>query len=163
MWIITHGQFEFNNPPNSYIYVSPTETVTAWELQKFSFSRESGRRLILNACYSGCSDVRHNSMNFIGIAQSLVSPYQEVLGHLWFVHDLASATLGVFTLDYILQGIGIEKSVQLASRNMLSDNEAIAARIEAIQPELGISERIRRNAHIELKQPFYSMSSILYK
>lgn len=163
LWIISHGQFEFNNPPNSYIYISPTETVTAWELQSLPFSRESRRRLILNACYSGCSDVRHNGMNCIGIAPSLVNPYQEVLGHLWFVHDLASATLGVFILEYILQGISSEKSVQMASNDMLADNEAIAARIEVIKPELGIAERIRRNTHIELKQPFYSMSSILYK
>lgn len=80
------------------MYVSPTETVGVWELQNIPFWRDSKRQLILNSCYSGCSDVRHNSMGFIDIASSLVSPYQEILGHLWFVYDLASATLGVLTL-----------------------------------------------------------------
>ncbi len=100
-------------------------------------------RLILNACYSGCSDVRHNSMNFMGIAQSLVSPYQEVLGHLWFVHDLASATLGVFTLDYILKGIGIHE-------NLLFSYQKFPAIVEApvLPKKLATSEILFTSALI---------------
>lgn len=161
VWIVTHGQFDFNNPPNSRIYISPSETITTWELQNISLLNESKRQLILNACYSGCSDVRHNSMGFIGIAPSLTSRFQDVVGHLWFVHDLASATLGIFTLDYLLQDFDLADSVKLASRNMLSDNQVIADKIKTINSEFEIIDRIS-STNIELKQPFYSMSLVVY-
>lgn len=163
LWIITHGQFDYYNPPNSYIYVSASETVSIWELQELQFARETKRRLILNACYTGCSDVRHNSMGFIGISSSLTSPYQELLGHLWFVSDLASAAIGILTMNYLLLDNEITKSNKLAINDMLAGNSKISDRLTDINPNIEIAERIKLNSQYKLEQPFYSMSSVVYK
>lgn len=163
VWIITHGEFDYNNPPYSYLYLSETSKISLWDLQNCTLKRNNKRNVILNACYSGCADVRHNSMGFIGIAPSLITAEQDILGHLWFVHDLASATLGIFTLKYLLEGFELTKATQLASRNMFSSNYEIANKIIEINPSFEISERVMNNSSIELSQPFYSMSPIIFK
>lgn len=59
------------------------------------------RYLVLNACYSGCANVRNNSMGFLGLAPSATNENQIVLGHLWFVDSLAAGILGILTLDAV--------------------------------------------------------------
>lgn len=165
VWIITHGQFDYYNPPYSYIDISETCKVSLWELQTYHIDRNYKRNVILNACYSGSVDVRHNSMAFIGISSSLANVNQDVLGHLWFVQDLASATLGTFTLKHLLYSTDsdLTKSTQLASRQLFCSNNEIANKIVEINPNLELSDRIRNNQSIELEQPFYSMSPLVFK
>ncbi len=162
IWIITHGQFDYYNPLNSYLHLSDTEVISSLELQEYTVNRDFKRNIVLNACYSGCADVNHNGMGFLGIAPMLNSNEQDILGHLWFVHDLASATLGSFILSDLLITNDLAKSSQLATKNMQISNEEISKKISDIIPSMDLIDRVE-NTSIKLKEPFYSMSSIVYK
>lgn len=66
-------------------------------------------------------------------------------------------------LNYLLKNIDMTNLAKKACEVMFNDNEVIAEYIHNMNSRFGIFERIRRNPQIELKQPFYSMSSIIYK
>lgn len=162
IWVISHGQFNFENPPYSYFYISPNEIVSSWELQNIEINRTTKRHLILNTCYSGCVDVRHQSMGFIGLAPSLTNKTQNVVGHLWFVRDLASAVFGTLFLSHLLEGKGMSESLSLTLVNMQNDNYFISELLESIADDNQLIDRVRYTS-LQLKEPFYSMSALMFK
>lgn len=162
IWIISHGQFNSNNPPQSTLDISKTEKVTAWELQKLIPSLDKRRYLILNACYSGCANVRYNSMGFLGIGPSSTNENQIVLGHLWFVDTLAAGVLGILTLSSLMLGESLQSSLKKASLVMNEGNTAILDALNTIDPNLEMIEHMQRTSQ-ELNLPFYSMSGVVFE
>jgi len=161
IWIISHGAFDSNNSPNSNLKISKTEFVTAWELQKHIPKMRKGRYLVLNACYSGCSDVRNNSMGFIGLAPSATNESQIVLGQLWFVDVLASGVLGILTLDSLIRGESLQSSLKKSTLTMSKGNITILEALRAIDNNLEIIERVERTS-VQYEIPFYSMSGVVF-
>lgn len=162
IWVISHGIFDSNNPPYSNLIISKTEKVTAWELQKWIPQMDKTRYLVLNACYSGCANVRNNSMGFLGIAHSATNENQIVLGQLWFVDSLAAGSLGILTLNSLVRGESIQASLKKASLIMLNGNHSIVTALRTIDSNMDIIERIERTS-IQLEIPFHSMSGVVYK
>ncbi|WP_243550619.1 CHAT domain-containing protein [Priestia megaterium] len=163
IWVISHGEFNSDNPPFSRLHISADEEVTAWELQHCIPSRENKRFLILNACQSGVAGVRFNSMGFLGIAPSITSVSQTVLGHLWYVDSLASATLGTLTLHFLLQKNTLPHALKRASEIMTCGNQAIKDALVEIEPNLEIIDRVRNTVTKDLSLPYYSMSALVFE
>ncbi|QLK09746.1 hypothetical protein BMG_6547 (plasmid) [Priestia megaterium] len=163
IWVISHGEFNSDNPPFSRLHISADEEVTAWELQNCIPSRENKRFLILNACQSGVAGVRFNSMGFLGIAPSITNELQTVLGHLWHVDSLASATLGTLTLHCLLQKNTLPYALKWASKIMKSGNQAIQDALVEIEPNLEIIDRVRNTVTKDLSLPYYSMSALVFE
>lgn len=162
IWIISHGAFDSNNSPNSYLKISKTEIVTAWELQKHIPEMKKSRYLILNACYSGCSDVRNNSMGFIGLAPSAINESQIVLGQLWFVDVLAAGVLGILTLDSLIRGESLKSSLKKSTLTMSKGNQPILEALRAIDNNLEMIERVEYTS-VQYEIPFYSMSGVVFE
>jgi len=162
IWIISHGEFNSDNPPFSKLYVAENDPVTTWELQKYTPITTSRRYLILNACQSGAAGVRYNSMGFLGIAPSITNEFQTVLGHLWYVDTLASAVLGTFVLKTLLEGNSLASSLKQASKIMCTGNQEIEEKLLEIGDSLQIVERVRNSMTKDLSLPFYSMSALVY-
>jgi hypothetical protein len=162
IWIISHGEFNSDNPPFSVLYVAENEPVTTWELQKYTPITTKRRYLILNACQSGTAGVRYNSMGFLGIGPSITNEFQTVLGHLWYVDTLASAILGTFTLKGVIEGNSMTLSLKQASKIMCKGNRAIEEGLLEINDSLQIVERVRNSVTKDLSLPFYSMSGLVF-
>lgn len=162
IWVITHGSFNSNNPPQSSLTISKTQEITAWELQKSIPQMDKSRYLVLNACYSGCANVRNNSIGFLGLAPSATNENQIVLGHLWFVDPLAAGILGILTLNSVINGETIQSSLIKATSTMIKGKEEIIESLSAIDTEIEMIERVK-NTSIQFHIPFYSMSGIVYK
>ncbi len=162
IWIISHGAFNSDNPPFSELYVAENESVTTWELKKYTPITTKRRYLILNACQSGTAGVRYNSMGFLGIGPSITNEFQTVLGHLWYVDTLASAVLGVFILKGLVEGNSIALSLKHASNIMCEGNGTIEEELSEINVDLQLVERIRNSVTKDLSLPFYSMSGIVF-
>jgi CHAT domain len=163
IWVISHGEFNSDNPPFSRLHISADEEITAWELQQCIPSRENKRFLILNACQSGVAGVRFNSMGFLGIAPSITNESQTVLGHLWHVDSLASATLGTLTLHCLLQKNTLPHALKWASKIMKCGNQAIQDALMEIEPNLEIIDRVRNTVTKDLSLPYYSMSALVFE
>ncbi|MDA1617281.1 CHAT domain-containing protein [Bacillus cereus group sp. TH204-1LC] len=163
IWIISHGEFNSDNPPFSLLHVSESEQVTAWELQERTPSEGNSRYLILNACQSGAAGTRFNSMGFLGIGPAITNEFQKVLGHLWVVDSLASAVLGTLTLNSLLEGNSLSFSLKNASNIMSKGNQIIAENICNISPDLQIIDRVQNAVTKDLSLPFYSMSALVFE
>lgn len=163
IWIISHGEFNSDNPPFSRLHISANEEITAWDLQQCIPSREDKRFLILNACQSGVAGMRFNSMGFLGIAPSITNESQTVLGHLWQADSLAAATLGTLTLHFLLQKNTLPHALKRASKIMNSGNQAIENALVEIAPNLEIIDRVRNTVTKDLSLPYYSMSALVFE
>ncbi|MFC0271880.1 CHAT domain-containing protein [Metabacillus herbersteinensis] len=163
IWIISHGEFNSDNPPFSLLHVSATEPITSWELQKLIPFCNRRRYVILNACQSGSAAVRYNSMGFLGIGPSITNEYQTVLGHLWFVDSLASAILGSLTLHSLLEGNLLQNALKSASKTMTRGNQTIADKLSEIGDSLQLIDRVRNASSKDLSLPYYSMSAVLFE
>lgn len=162
IWVISHGEFNTDNPPFSKLFIEKNESVTTWELQKYTPITTRRRYLILNACQSGTAGVRYNSMGFLGIGPSVTNEFQTVLGHLWYVDALASAVLGIFTLKHLLEGNSLAFSLKQASEIMCRGNQAIEESLLEISNSLQVVERVRNSLSKDLSLPFYSMSALVF-
>ncbi|OMC83327.1 CHAT domain-containing protein [Viridibacillus sp. FSL H8-0123] len=164
IWIMSHGEFDYNNSPNSKIIISKDESVTTKELSEISINREDKRYLVLNACQSATSEVRYNSMGFTGIASSLTNSVQSVLGHLWSVDDLGSALLGSLIMKklVLMAEPDLPLALKSASKVMVLGNEAIISELEEIDLNLEIIDRVR-NTTEDFSNPFFSQSAMVFE
>jgi hypothetical protein len=163
IWIITHGEFNSDNPPYSCLQISEEEFITSWELQKLIPIYKEKRTVVLNACESGNAGVRYNSMGFLGIGPSISNEYQMILGHLWIVESLAAAILGTLTLNSYLEGNKLSNALKLASKIMRGGNDFIIDNLRGIDPNMNLTERVKNQITRDFSLPFYSMSGVVYE
>lgn len=163
VWLSSHGEYNPDNPPESKLYVSADESVTTRELQNCIPENNHRRYLILNVCQSGTASIRYDSMGFLGIGPSLTNEFQKVLGHLWYADSLASAVLGIITLNTFLEGNSLTCSLKQASTIMRSGNKKVAEVLVEICDGQQLVDRVKNTITKDLSLPFFSMSAIVFE
>ncbi|MCM3410216.1 CHAT domain-containing protein [Metabacillus litoralis] len=162
IWIITHGEFNYNDPHESLLYISKNETISSWELEEHIPFREEKRYLILNACQTGIAGSWYNSLGLLGLGPSLTNKYQSVMGHLWLADSLAASVLGVFTLSFLLKGKTLAEALKEAMKIMILGKTEIITSLKEIDSKLELIERVEFNSK-DLSLPFHSMSAVIYE
>ncbi|PID04576.1 MULTISPECIES: CHAT domain-containing protein [unclassified Sporosarcina] len=164
LWLITHGEFDHNNPPNSRIIISSDAYITTKELSEIKIQRLTKRYLILNACQSATSEIRYNSMGFTGIASGLTNSQQSVLGHLWPVDAMGSVLFGCLIMKYLVSTDlpDLAFALKSTSKIMSFGNEAIISDLKSINSSLEIIDRIQSSSE-DFSSPFYSQSAMVFE
>ncbi|PGV54173.1 CHAT domain-containing protein [Bacillus sp. AFS037270] len=163
IWLMCHGAFNFDNPNDSVLTISETETVRLSQLVFNNQHRKEKRLLVLNACQSGCSTIRYDGMGFVGLGSSLSSRNQTVFGHLWSVHSFAASILGPLFLTHILNGSSWGEALNLSRIDMSKGKEAILKSLRiSIWDKIQLMDSIEYR-NINLKELIYWASPILFE
>lgn len=162
IWVISHGEFNYNDPHESLLYISKNETISAWELEEYIPFREEKRYLILNACQTGIAGSWYNSLGLLGLGPSLTNKYQSVMGHLWLADSLAACVMGVFTLSFLLKGATLAEALKKAMKVMFQGKSEILLVLKEIDSNLELIERVEFTSK-DLSLPFHSMSAVIYE
>jgi CHAT domain-containing protein len=121
IWLMCHGSFNFNNPYETSLKISSNDEINILELERLTPERTGRRLLVLNACQSGCSSIRYDSMGFSGLGPSLTSPYQSVIGHLWLAESFAASIIGTVLMGNLITsteyGNALNKTLQLVTKD----------------------------------------------
>lgn len=122
LWLICHGAFNSDNPLQSELHVSSDKTVTLEMLHSLDMVRDTRRLLVLNACQSGTSSIRSDSMGFMGFGPALTNETQSVIGHLWSVDSFAAGVFGSLCLWHLLHSNTWGQAVNRARRDLALGN-----------------------------------------
>ncbi|MGH4125572.1 MAG: CHAT domain-containing protein [Clostridium sp.] len=125
IWLMCHGNFDFDNPSNSCLYISKDKPIAINELIDLIPHTDQRRLLVINACESGCSSVRSSGMNFVGFGASLSNQFQSVIGHLWPIDSFAASVFGAILSHNILCNNDWGKAINNTRKQMNDGNKAI--------------------------------------
>ncbi|MFA9560370.1 CHAT domain-containing protein [Evansella sp. AB-rgal1] len=123
IWLMCHGSFNFDNPYESTLTISSEDDINIVELEYIAPERESKRLLVLNACQSGCSSIRYDSMGFSGLGPSLTNANQSVIGHLWLAQSFAASIIGAVLMYNLMieteteYGAALNKAIQQVTKD----------------------------------------------
>jgi CHAT domain-containing protein len=121
IWLMCHGNFNFDNPFESSLTISSESDINILELENLAPERDLKRLLVLNACQSGCSSIRYDSMGFSGLGPSLSNPSQSVIGHLWLAQSFAASIIGAVLMHNLMDereyGFALNKTLQLVTKD----------------------------------------------
>lgn len=120
-----HGNFDYDNPSNSYLFISKDKPMAINELIDLIPHTYQRRLLVINACESGCSSIRSSGMNFVGFGASLSNQFQSVIGHLWSVDSFAASIFGAILSYNIFSYNDWGKAINITRKQMNDGNKAI--------------------------------------
>lgn len=91
----THGTFDWDDPRHSGVLVGPrSEWLTVADLLDMKQPAGAPRLVVLSACETGISDVRHNPDEFTGLPAGFIfAGAAGVVSTLWPVDDLSTTLL----------------------------------------------------------------------
>ncbi|MEH7076971.1 CHAT domain-containing protein [Neobacillus drentensis] len=121
IWLMCHGNFNFDNPYQSNLKISSTDHINVLELERLTPERINRRLLVLNACQSGTSSIRYDSMGFTGLGPSLTNINQSVIGHLWLAESFAASIIGTVLMGNLIlnseHGIALNNTLHLITQD----------------------------------------------
>lgn len=141
IWLMCHGNFDFNIPSNSSLNVGKDEFVNLNQLIDIIPVRNRKRMLVLNACQSGCSAIRYNAMGFVGLGSGLTNKSQSVVGHLWPVDSFAAGVWGALFSTQLASGNSWDLSLNKTIRTMSNGTEEIKKNMQHFSG-LGIADSL---------------------
>ncbi|MBX4266213.1 CHAT domain-containing protein [Clostridium estertheticum] len=125
IWLMCHGNFDFDNPSNSCLCISKDKPMAINELIELIPHTDQRRLLVINACESGCSSIRSSGMNFVGFGANLSNQFQSVIGHLWPIDSFAASVFGAILSYNILNYDDWGKAINITRKQMNNGNKAI--------------------------------------
>lgn len=161
IWLMCHGNFDFDIPSNSSLNVGPDEYVNLNQLIYKIPERDKKRILVLNACQSGCSSIRYNAMGFVGLGPGLTNKYQSVVGHLWPVDSFAAGVFGTLLVNELASGNPWDLSLNNSIRIMSSGIKEIQKNTKDIS-NLSIVNSLN-NRHIDWSKMVYWSSPVIFR
>ena len=93
VWVISHGAHDAYTTRGTGLHLPDETLIGLDEIGRWEVPGNDRRLLVLNSC-SGASAQGRGGLARIGLAQSLVSGRQAVVGHLWPVHWTAGLAFG---------------------------------------------------------------------
>lgn len=159
IWLMCHGEFNADNPPHSKLIVEKDNPVFVHELLALQPISDQRRLMVLNACQSSTSNVRYNSMGFMGIGPLLTSDIQSVIGHLWLTDFRAGAIFGVLLMEQLISGVPWGQATVQALSIMQSGNHLTSEALYEINPNQNV---ISEYSSQDISQLIYSCSAIFY-
>ena len=144
LWVISHGVHDPFSVNGIGIHLPDESLVGLEDLRNWKVPTLGRRLLVLNSC-SGAAAQGQAGLARIGLAQSLVSAGQAVVGHLWPVHWTAGLAFGI-ALAARLEMDPVDTAV-LAGTKLLQDPERLIAFLE--ERFLGcedLLDRLRRSS-----------------
>ncbi|MEH7856300.1 CHAT domain-containing protein, partial [Bacillus thuringiensis] len=161
IWLMCHGNFDFNIPSNSSLNVGSNEYVNLNQLINIIPVRDKKRMLILNACQSGCSSIRYNAMGFVGLGPGLTNKYQSVVGHLWPVDSFAAGVWAALFANELAGGNSWDLSLNKSIRIMSGGLEEIQKNMNDIS-HLSIANSLSRR-NFEWNKMGYWSSPVIFR
>lgn len=119
IYLMCHGNFNFDNPSASELFISKDDTIQLNELIENMPKRDAKRLLVLNACQTGSSSIRYTGMNFIGFGPSLTNQYQSIIGHLWPVLSIDAMIFGIMLTYYLAESKQWGDAINFARKDLL--------------------------------------------
>lgn len=147
LWVISHGEHNPFMVEGTNLHVGGTTYVTLEQLRNFSVPGKDRRLIVLNSCSSAATQLR-GGLGRIGIAQSLASCKQSVVGNLWPITPSAALTYGAILAAQLqhtdpvvaaLQGL---KFLQNPNELRARFNEAYSENPELLQQLMKASDRL---------------------
>ncbi|TBY46758.1 CHAT domain-containing protein [Rhizobium leguminosarum] len=93
LWVIGHGEQVSDDLSRTGIVMEDGDMASLADITSFDLPGEGRRLLVLNICSSATAQT-FNGMARSGLAQELVSPRQQVIGHLWPIDYYAALAFG---------------------------------------------------------------------
>lgn len=109
LWVISHGTHDPFSVRKTGLHLPDESLVDLEELRRWKTPELDRRLLVLNSC-SGASAQGRGGLARIGLAQSLASDRQSVVGHLWPIHWTAGLAFGAV----LIASLEIEQSSSAA-------------------------------------------------
>jgi hypothetical protein len=143
LWVISHGAHDPFSVSGTGLHLSDESLVALDDLMAWRIPAAGRRLLVLNSC-SGAAVQGRGGLARIGVAQSLVSGRQAVVGHLWPIHWSAGLAFGA-ALAACLGNDPAERAVFAATR-LMRQPERLAAFLEgAFEGCEELLDRMRRS------------------
>ncbi|WP_431673651.1 CHAT domain-containing protein [Rhizobium leguminosarum] len=143
-WVISHGAHDPFAVRGTGLHLRDESLVDLEELRSWTIPHDGRRLLVLNSC-SGASAQGRGGLARIGLAQSLVSRFQAVLGHLWPVHWTAGLAFGA-ALAAALETDPIEAAVLQAAKLLQNPAELMGFLEDRFEGCDGLLDRLRRSS-----------------
>lgn len=93
LWVIGHGEQTSDDQNRTGIVMEDGVMASLADIGSFDVPSAGRRLLVLNICSSATAQT-FNGMARSGLAQELVSPFQQVIGHLWPIDYYAALAFG---------------------------------------------------------------------
>ena len=143
VWVISHGAHDPFAVRGTGLHL-PDETLVGLEdLRSWTTPSDGRRLLVLNSC-SGAAAQGRAGIARIGLAQSLVSGRQAVVGHLWPVHWTSGLAFGA-ALAASLEANPAETAALAAARRMQEPGRLLAYLEDRFKGCDGLLERLSRS------------------
>ncbi|NEJ17720.1 CHAT domain-containing protein [Rhizobium leguminosarum] len=143
-WVISHGAHDPFAVRGTGLHLRDESLVDLEELRSWTIPSDGRRLLVLNSC-SGASAQGRGGLARIGLAQSLVSGFQAVLGHLWPVHWTAGLAFGA-ALAAALEADPTEAAVLQAAKLLQDPAELMAFLEDRFEGCDDLLDRLRRSS-----------------
>jgi CHAT domain-containing protein len=112
-----HGSYDWNDPPQSGLYLVGGRTLSLADLQNNVVDMSTARLVTLSACETGVTDIIKSSADeFVGLPAGFMLPGVPcVVSSLWSVPDIPTALLMErFYSNHIVGGMDIPSALQEA-------------------------------------------------
>ncbi len=143
LWVISHGAHDPFAVRGTGLHMPDETLVDLEELSSWRTPGDGRRLLILNSC-SGATAQGRAGIARIGLAQSLVSGRQAVVGHLWPVHWTAGLAFGA-ALAASLEADPTEAAALAAAGRMQEPKQLLTFLEARFQGCDELLERLRRS------------------
>lgn len=143
LWVISHGVHDLDSISGTGIYLTNDLLLSHDVMRQWRVPERGRRLLVLNSC-SGATAQTRGGVARIGLAHSLVSADQMVIGHLWPVHWSTGLAFGA-TLAACLGAPNVE-AAYFAAMAVLQDRDRLIAFVKAEFAGAELVERVERTS-----------------
>lgn len=141
LWIISHGEHDPFTVERTGLVAGET-LISLGRLQAMAIPEQGRRLLVINAC-SGATTQACGGVARIGIAATLATRHQAVVGHLWPVHWSIGFAFGALLAE-ALRTTTVEDAFFTATAQ-LADRDAVLECVRIAYPGLvGLLDRLER-------------------
>lgn len=149
LWVIGHGEQVPDDLNRTGIVMEDGDMASLADITNFDLPGEGRRLLVLNICSSATAQT-FNGMARSGLAQELVSPRQQVIGHLWPIDYYAALAFGSSL------AVGLTREPPPAALRdaslLMRDQVKLINVLTEISPELQAIQRLNGQRAAEVMQ-----------
>ncbi|MDX0949477.1 CHAT domain-containing protein [Sinorhizobium medicae] len=149
LWVIGHGEQTSDDASQTGIVMEDGTMASLADIAEFDVPSTGRRLLVLNICSSATAQT-FNGMARSGLAQELVSPSQQVIGHLWPIDYYAALAFGSCLARALTCGSPCT-ALKKASLMMRDQGELIDL-LQGISPDLQAIQRLNGQRAAEVIQ-----------
>jgi CHAT domain-containing protein len=135
IWVICHGNFDYDDYFNSELVVSRHGAVTLEQVKRLTPAGSKRRLLVLNSCQSACSTVRYDGMGFVGFGTQLANQAQSVIGHLWPVSQMAASIFGAVLMGNLVLQSSWEAALNKTRKDLVNPLSSARSLLSGYLPE----------------------------